>query len=73
MRQLERARVQGLPPDWIAAMRHALALGDTERALASVAEIESRDGELAAQLRALLAAYRLDELEALLAAAHRGR
>ena len=69
----DQARVQGLPAQWIATMRHALALGDTERASAGVAEIEARDPELAAQLRALLAAYRLDELDALLAAADRGR
>ncbi|MBK6726879.1 MAG: response regulator [Xanthomonadales bacterium] len=62
-------RLQGLPAPWIATMRHALALGDTERALATAAEIEARDHDLAAQMRALLAAYRLDELEAMLAAA----
>ena len=69
----DQARMQGLPAQWIAAMRHALALGDTERARAGVTEIEAREPELAAQLRELLAAYRLDELEALLATADRSR
>ena len=58
-----------LPADWLAAMRRALASGDVQAATNGVAAIEPGDPALAAQLRAMLAAYRLDELDALLAAA----
>jgi signal transduction histidine kinase/CheY-like chemotaxis protein len=61
-----------LPPRWLAEMRHALASGDTARAQQLLTEVDPVDAALAAQLRALLADYRLDELEALLASAAGG-
>ena len=48
-------------------MRQSLAAGDLQGALNGVAAIEVDHAELAVQLRALLAAYRLDELDTLLA------
>ena len=56
-----------LPANWLVAMRQSLAAGDLQGALNGVAAIEVDHAELAVQLRALLAAYRLDELDTLLA------
>ena len=61
------ARVNNLPSAWRHAMRHALAIGDTARARQLVDEIELEEPALAVQMRAMLAAYRLDELEQMFA------
>jgi signal transduction histidine kinase/ActR/RegA family two-component response regulator len=65
----DHARLARLPADWLAAMRRALAAGDIQAAMNGIAAAAPADAELAAQLRAMLADYRLDELDALLAAA----
>ena len=65
----DHARLAHLPKEWLATMRQALAAGDLQGAMGGVAMIEAEHAELAAQLRALLAAYRLDDLDNLLAAA----
>ena len=67
---IDPARWSRLPADWIANMRRALAAGDVQAAAKGLAAIEPGDPELAAQMRAMLVAYRLDELDALLATAN---
>lgn len=61
-------RIEHLPVAWLAGIRHALAIGDTERARQLADDIEPTDSALAAHLRSMLTAYRLDELEQLFAA-----
>jgi signal transduction histidine kinase/CheY-like chemotaxis protein len=60
-------RLSRLPAEWLATLRRALAAGDVQAASNSLAAIAPGDPELAAQLRGMLVAYRLDELDALLA------
>ena len=67
---IDPAHCARLPADWLANMRRALAAGDVQAASAGLAAIAPDHPELAAQLRAMLVAYRLDELDALLATAH---
>ena len=67
---IDPAQWSRLPADWIANMRRALAAGDVQAAANGLAAIEPGDPELAAQMRAMLVAYRLDELDALLATAN---
>ncbi|HQW80839.1 MAG TPA: ATP-binding protein [Pseudomonadota bacterium] len=68
----DRERLSQLPASWLASMRRALAAGDLQSAMNGVTAIEAEHAELAVQLRALLAAYRLDDLDILLAAATPG-
>ncbi len=66
---LTAQRLAGQSSGWLSAMRDALAAGDHRRAHTLSEQIESSDAELAIQIRGLLSALRLDELEVLLAAA----
>jgi signal transduction histidine kinase/ligand-binding sensor domain-containing protein/response regulator of citrate/malate metabolism len=67
------ARLAGLSDAWLATMRQALATGDVQAAANALATIATADPELASPLQAMLAAYRLDELDALFAAAAEAR
>jgi len=67
---IDPAQCARLPADWLADMRRVLAAGDVQAASAALAAIAPDHPGLAVQLRAMLVAYRLDELDALLATAH---
>jgi CheY-like chemotaxis protein len=56
------ASLAGMPPEWLAALRHAVTLGDVDRACSVVDEIEAGREELARELRALVRGYRFDEI-----------
>ncbi len=56
-------RLARQPAEWRRALREALATGDIDAARALADEAEPDDAALARDLRALLAAFRLDELE----------
>jgi signal transduction histidine kinase/CheY-like chemotaxis protein/ligand-binding sensor domain-containing protein len=57
------ARIAARPEEWRRALREALATGDIDAARVLADEAEADDAALARDLRALLAAFRLDELE----------
>jgi two-component system sensor histidine kinase/response regulator len=60
------ARLARLPLALLADLRNALMQGDTEQALQLTTRIGAADASLAEELRAMIRAFRLDEVEAAL-------
>jgi ligand-binding sensor domain-containing protein/signal transduction histidine kinase len=63
---LTAERLRALPAPWVARLREAVDHGDPIEAAELTQEIEGLDAPLAAEIRARLLAYRLEELEAAL-------
>jgi CheY-like chemotaxis protein len=51
-----------LPPEWLAALRHAVTVGDVDKACAVLDQIGPGREGLAAELRTLVRGYRFDEI-----------
>jgi CheY-like chemotaxis protein len=51
-----------MPSEWLAALRHAVTLGDVDKACSIVDQMEPDRAGQAAELRALVRGYRFDEI-----------
>jgi signal transduction histidine kinase/ABC-type glycerol-3-phosphate transport system substrate-binding protein/CheY-like chemotaxis protein len=64
---IDARRLAAVPEAVLAELKRALMRGDTQHALTLVEGLDARHAELAAELRTLIQAFRLDEVEAALA------
>ena len=64
--QVTAERLGALPQPVLAELRRALLQGDTERAVQLTRQLDGHDEPLAAELRGLIEAFRLDDVEAAL-------